>query len=112
MTVSYTEPLRRAWARMRALLFAPFRIEHWLVAGFGAFLANLTSAPFAGGCSRWTNRDQHFDRDAAHAVAERVTDWLANPLVLAGVGAALVLFAIVYAVVVWVSARGQFVWFE
>lgn len=112
MTVSYTEPLRRAWARMRTLLFAPFRIEHWLVAGFGAFLANLASTPLAGGSSRWSARTRHVDREAAHAVAERVADWFANPLVLAGVGAALVLFALVYAVVVWVSARGQFVWFE
>ena len=111
MTVSYTEPLARAWARTRALLFAPFQVRTWLVAGFGAFLAHLAGTPLAGGSSRWSTRARHLDRDAAHAVAERVADWFTHPLVLAGIAFALVLFAVAYAVVVWVSARGQFVWF-
>ena len=111
MNVSYVEPLARAWARTRRMLFTPFRLETWLIAGFGAFLAHLANTPGLGGGSRWSRHERGVDREAVQAVADRVADWAASPLVLVGIGAALVVFALVYAVVVWVAARGQFVWF-
>jgi hypothetical protein len=113
VNVSYTAPLRDAWARMRRLLFTPFQLEAWLVVGLAAFLAGLSgSALFGGGGPTWSRQERLPDAAAANAAVDRVMDVLANPFWLGLIMAALVAFAILYALLLWVSARAHFVFLE
>jgi hypothetical protein len=114
VVVNYVAPLQRAWGRMRRQLFSPFHLERWLVVGFAAFLEGLASAPFAGGGgSRWNVSSDHVpDAGALDQAWAKTLDFLSNPLWLSLILAALIAFAVIYAALVWVSARGHFVFLE
>ena len=49
MPIAYLEPLRRAWRRMKTILFGPFNVVKWLVIGFAAWVAGLLSGGGGGG---------------------------------------------------------------
>ncbi len=108
MTISYTEPLQHAWARMKAVLFrSPFPIESWFVMGFGAWLADILSSNNGSAGSQWkTSKSEMSD------VASRAGDFLANPTMVALVLAGLLMIALLLLVLSWVSARAKFVFLE
>lgn len=113
MNVSYTVPLRDAWRRMRRLLFKPFQLENWAVVGLSAFLASLSGGLlFGGGGPHWTRHERIPDAAAASHALDRALGVLGNPLWLGLLALALVAFAILYAVLIWVSARAHFVFLE
>ncbi|MFN8587407.1 MAG: hypothetical protein U0704_06355 [Candidatus Eisenbacteria bacterium] len=108
MEVSYTAPLRAAWARMKQTLFArPFPIEAWFVIGFSAWLADIFANMGGGFGSSWR------DRDLKHLGGVRhVDDWALQPAVLTAFAAVLCLVLVVVLVLSWVSARAQFVFLD
>jgi hypothetical protein len=58
MNISYSDPLSRAWNRMKKTLLQPFDIGKWFSAGFTAFLAALMSGPGGpGGSGNYSMRD-------------------------------------------------------
>ena len=116
MDISYTAPLRRAWDRMKSMLFRPFRLETWIVVGFSAFLTHLFTghnSSFWGYHRSW-NSDRMFPRaeHLAAGVQEHVLHWLENPFILMAIFAGLVLFAVVALLLAYVSARSHFVFLE
>ena len=110
--VSYTAPLRDAWARMRRLLFSPFHLEAWLVVGLSAFLAGLSGGALLGGGGNWKLGGHTPDARAANEALDKALGVLANPLWLGLIALGLIAFAILYAVLLWVSARAHFVFLE
>ena len=106
MNLSYSVPLRQAWARAQRMLFRPFRFETWLVLGFAAFLADL-------GFGHVGNRyNYHGDGESVTRAGRHAERLLHDPFwVLLIVGAVLVGIAIAV-VLLWVSARGQFVYLD
>jgi hypothetical protein len=117
LNISYTEPLSRAWNRMKAMLFRPFRIESWFVLGASAFLARLFehTGSAANWHNGWRSRSSGADVQAEQTlnhVRETMLKLLDNPLVLAGIAVALVFIAIIVLVCAWVSARAEFVFLD
>ncbi len=47
--ISFSRPIALGWNRMVRQLFKPFRLGHWFVLGFTAFLAGLSSWSGGGG---------------------------------------------------------------
>lgn len=98
-------PFEAAFALTRLILFKPFNFKKWCVIGFAAFLANLAGS-FGGGFnfkspgkSDWKGRSHE-----AIETASGLPGW-AIGLIIAG---AIIIVAIAVALV-WVSARGKFV---
>lgn len=111
MNISYTAPLSRAWARMKALLFRrPFEIETWIVVAFSAWLAEILSSA-GGGSSRWNLSDADFGHGAAE-VRDQVRHWLEHPAVLMVIASVLLAVLLTLVLVTWLSARAQFVFLD
>jgi hypothetical protein len=116
VNVSYTEPLSRAWARMKRVLFQPFHFERWMVIGFASFLAYLLRS---GGGSVYSWQHEGWRRSpsvhaehALEAVRDRMLHVLENPVVLLVIAAVLVGLMVLALVLAWVGARAEFVFLE
>lgn len=110
MRIAYFEPLSRAWARTRVILWQPFDLAKWLLLAFAAWVAGLTfdtgsavawrpdSHPGSG--NPWRGVDHAWDRIADSAV------WL--PLVVMGlmIGVALALL------ILWLSSRAKLIFLD
>jgi hypothetical protein len=103
------KPFGEAFELMKKILFQPFDLTKWLVIGFAAFLAS-----FSGGfhssfnpSSGWSSRE---DRKA---IAESFPDvgsvgqwdWWVIALIAVG----LLIFLAVVLVIMWLGARGRFI---
>jgi len=114
VNVSYTEPLASAWARMKRMLFRPFRIEDWLTYGLAAFLAHLASsgngASYGTKFDRWKSTPD--DPHAFDGVREKILHVLSDPGWLLLIATILVFVGVVLLVIFWVSARAQFIFVE
>lgn len=115
MNVSYTEPLARAWARMKQMLFRPFVFQEWLTYGLASFLAYLGSGGSGGSLGNWTGSHKGkgsigasgpFEPDAVRGAAEK---YLHDPFWLMIIAVALIAFAVLFVVVLWVSSRARLV---
>src|SRR5919106_1701151 len=103
------KPFGEAFELMKRILFQPFDLTKWLVIGFAAFLASLSTGfhssfnPFSG----WSGRE---DRKA---MAESFRDfgsidqmnWWVIALIVTG---GLIILALVL-VLMWLGARGRFI---
>ena len=110
MTVSYSEPLTRAWDRMRLALFKPFDLHKWFVLGFTAFLAGLADSHQGSGGSRghW----QTNFRDIL-AFPHKAWAWLGNhPGWLVAIAFISFLVLVLGIVLLWLSSRGQFMFLD
>jgi hypothetical protein len=110
MTVSYSEPLTRAWDRMRLALFKPFDIHKWFVLGFTAFLAGLADGHQGSGGSRgrWHGNFGDF-LDLPH----KAWVWLGNhPGWLVAIAFIGFLVLILGIILLWLSSRGQFMFLD
>jgi hypothetical protein len=110
MTISYSEPLTRAWDRMRLALFKPFDLHKWFVVGFTAFLAGLADGHQGSGGSRgnWNTNFRDF-LDLPH----KAWVWLGNhPGWLVAI--VFIAFAVLVLgiVLLWLSSRGQFMFLD
>jgi hypothetical protein len=110
MTVSYSEPLTRAWDRMRLALFRPFDLHKWFVVGFTAFLAGLADGHQGSGGSRghWeTNFKDVLD------FPHKAWIWLADhPGWFVAIVFVAILVFVLGIVLLWLSSRGQFMFLD
>ena len=118
--VSPVNAARDAFVHTRDVLF-PFRFEKWLVLGFLALLDQCgRSLPGGGGSTGGGAghgpRGGGLSADVAElaALLERATDWLSTHAAAVALGSvfALVALALVVAVVLWLNARGVFMYLD
>ncbi len=115
--ISPFEAAREAFAHTRRQLF-PFRFERWLALGFLAFLEQCGRAWRGGGGGGSHGTGGHgrlpFAPDGVLAWLQRAGDWLAVHVVAVTLVAlvALLLIACVMAVVLWLNARGVFMYLD
>ncbi len=112
MNVQYVAPLRRAWARMKMILFDPFDLGKWLVIGFSAWLAGLAGGGGGGGF-RFNPGGDHMSsphvRQALRSAWEHLRappNWLA--LIIVGVA----VLAVIFLLLLWISSRGKFIFLD
>lgn len=112
MNVHYVAPLRRAWARMKGILFNPFDLGKWLVIGFSAWLARLAGGGGGGGTRFNLRRD--------HAATLHVRQFLrgawehlrAHPHWLALIILGVAVVAVIGLLLLWISSRGKFIFLD
>jgi predicted outer membrane lipoprotein len=118
VTVSPVDAARAAWQHTRSQLF-PIRLERWLVLGLLAFLDQCGRAFRGGGGSSGGGGNGHgtgggFPPDFSEIGAwlQRASEWLAAHATLIALGAVagILVFGLVAAVVLWVNARGVFMY--
>lgn len=101
--ISLTEPVGRAWDRMKRILFSPFEMGKWFVLGFTAWLTMAS----LGGFTSPGNFGDHSAKGMGHSA----------------LGPFAMVFAVIILVVVvlslaaeialaWVRARGQFMFLD
>jgi hypothetical protein len=116
VTVSPIDAARAAWQHTRSQLF-PIRFERWLVLGLLAFLDQCGRA-FRGGGGSSGGGNGHRGGDwppdfaGIGAWLQRASEWLAAHATLIALGAVagILVFGLVAAVVLWVNARGVFMY--
>jgi len=116
VTVSPADAARAAYRHTRSQLF-PIRPERWLVLGLLALL-DQCGRTFRGGGGSGGGGDHQgpegFPPDLTHVGAwlQRASEWLAAHAVVVALGAVtgLLVFGVVAAVVLWVNARGVFMY--
>src|SRR5512134_542438 len=119
VTVSPVDAARAAYHHTRSQLF-PIRLERWLVLGLLAFLDQCGRA-FRGGGGSTGGGNGHGaggpgggppDLGQISAWLQRASEWLAAHAALLALGAVvgLIVFGVVAAVVLWVNARGVFMY--
>ena len=118
-TVSPFDAARAAYDHTRSQLF-PMRPEKWVVLGLLAFL-DQCGRTFRGGGGSPGGGSSHGhggpggwppDLGQVGAWAQRATEWLGShaALIALGVVVGLLVFGVVAAVVLWVNARGVFMY--
>jgi hypothetical protein len=115
MNVSYVDPLQRAVARARSILFTPFRLETWLVLGFAAFLSDWFSGGW--GQSGWERKARLGYFPGGHFPTPSVPGFHLHDLLPALVWGPLLAGLIALALIVgvgflWLGSRGKFVFLE
>ncbi len=119
-TISVIDAAGDAIAHTRRHLF-PVRIQRWLVLGLLAFLDQCGRGGGGGGGTGWRTDASEWGRgpwpygtEDVPAALLRLSDWLsahAAAIALAVIGG-LVLLAGLMAVVLWVNARGSFMYLD
>ncbi|TAN38410.1 MAG: hypothetical protein EPN23_02420 [Verrucomicrobia bacterium] len=99
--IAYFKPLETAWNKMKNLLFRPFDLTRWLAIGFTAWLATLGEQ---GGSFNF--HDVHHRPDVGAFVHEHMV----LIITLGSIAAALIL--VLALVLVWLSARGEFMFLD
>ena len=112
MNVHYVAPLRRAWARMKGILFNPFDLGKWLVIGFSAWLARLAGGGGGGGGRPNLSHDRAATLHLRQFLRGAWEHLRAHPnwLALIIVGAAVV--AVIVLLLLWISSRGKFIFLD
>jgi hypothetical protein len=110
MRITYFEPWRRAWERMKSALFKPFDLYKWFVVGFNAFLAGLAEA--YNGSSGVRGR-RHITFGKFLRFPRQAWDWLMGHqfwfmVILFGT-AVLVVTGII---LLWLSSRAKFMFLD
>ena len=112
MNLYYVAPLRRAWARMKGILFSPFDLGKWLVIGFSAWLARLAG----GGGGGWTrlnlSRDHTVSLHVRQALRGAWEHLRAHPHWLALIIVGAVVVMVIGLLLVWISSRGRFIFLD
>ncbi len=110
MDISYFGPFGRAWNRMQIALFKPFDLNKWFLLGFNAFLAGLASWHNGTVSSRWSSRGSF--RDFVD-FPSRAWQWMnSHPLLFMAIIFGIVVAAVVSVVILWLSARGSFMFLD
>lgn len=119
VSVSPVDAARAAWQHTRSQLF-PIRLERWLVLGLLAFLDQCGRAFRGGGGSSGSGGGNGHgpgggfppDFSEIGAWLQRASEWLAAHATLVALGAVagILVFGLVAAIVLWVNARGVFMY--
>lgn len=104
--IRYGAPIHCAWGRMVGMLFRPFRLGKWMGMGFTAWLAGLMQ----GGChinvpSRLIERNWSSEETLAFLREYAL-------VILAVVLLVLLLAMVVGTLLLWLSARGKFMFLD
>ena len=112
MNVDYVAPLRRAWARMKGILFRPFDLGTWLVIGFSAWLAGLAGGGGGGGFRFNPSRGHVPSLHVRQALRGAWEHLRAHPNWLALIVVAAAVLAVIVLLLLWISSRGKFVFLD
>ncbi len=112
-SIGCTQPLDRAWQRMRLILFSPFDLGKWIVLGFSAWLANLMGGFGGGGLNgnfKGSSMENLHDvlQSSEDSVASLLQHWFWIPLVVL----ALLLAAGFLVLLLWLSSRAKFIFLD
>lgn len=116
--IEVVAPLERAWRRTHAFLFRPFDLGRWMIVGFGAWLAGMQSC--GGGVSIPTPPSGIGDAGGSSSSGGdwggfgEAAAWLAGHwmIVAAGVATLALFFLAWVGVLIWLQARGSFVFLD
>ena len=112
MNVYYVAPLRRAWARMKGILFDPFDLGKWLVIGFSAWLAGLAGGGGGGGF-RFNPSRGHMPSLHVRQALRGAWEYLrAHPYWLALIVVGAAVLAVILLLLLWISSRGKFIFLD
>ncbi len=112
MRISLVEPLSRGWNRMTRMLFQPFDPGKWLVLGFSAWLAGLTSGGGGGGGGGGGHGGDADPEDLIHGL-ENAWEYLLDHPLLIWLALFVIAFVVILVVVLtWVSSRGKFIFLD
>jgi hypothetical protein len=109
MTISVIDPIPRALAYTKRVLFQPFDLGKWFVIGFTAFLAMLSDGGGGGGS---------FNMPTGHGGGggggDQIMAFIADHIVLIGgiVAVAIVVLLAVTALLLWIGCRGRFMFLD
>ena len=124
MSLSYIEPLRRAWDRMVEQLFRPFDPSKWIIVGFTCWLVRLGESGggggggFSGGPSPGDSNgdgpigEEWLDPSRWGSWWEGVWEGVELTFALYLVGCIIVAVLAVVLLILWVSARGHFLFLD
>jgi hypothetical protein len=102
--IDFERPIRQAWERTRARLFAPFELKKWLWLGFGAWLASFLTG---GGPS--------FNFSFPGKARGNAQEWLGalDPLTTVAIACGVVLaVGLLLIALMWVGSRAQFLFLD
>src|ERR1700687_2667332 len=100
------KPFGEAFELTQKILFQPFDFQKWCVIGFAAFLANLTGGGMSfhiPGGNNWPNHTTPTRDDVRSFLDQIGPGWMA----VIGIGA--LFFVAFLLLLMWVSARGRFI---
>lgn len=99
-------PFGAAYELMKTILFRPFDFKKWLVIGLAAFLSGSWGGGFNfGRLGRWRGGDWKY-RMTSHG---NLPDWTLPAWAIALIIVAVLLGIILAFILMWVSARGRFI---
>lgn len=115
--ISVITPIAPAFERMKAILFRPFNLQKWIAIGFCAWLANLAGG--GGGFNfntggGWPGSSQETTKQlSSHDIQQwiekvRIAILAHLTLIELGVVAFFLIVIVVWVVLSWLRARGQF----
>ncbi len=111
MNISVIDPISRALAHTKRILFQPFDLGKWFVLGFTAFIATLGDGGGGGGggfhVPTGAGRNNTINGD-------QIIAFIADHIVLIGgiAAAVIVLVLALSAVLLWLSSRGKFMFLD
>jgi MFS family permease len=110
MNISFSDPLSRAWKRMKSTLFQPFDISKWFTLGFAAFLATLMSG--IGGSGGGYNLDKSYkEADWQDFLEWPAIAWqwlIGHPVWFTLIILGVFFLIAVMIILTWISSRGKF----
>jgi hypothetical protein len=104
--IEILKPFGDAFELTKKILFQPFNFEKWLVIGFAAFLTHLNGGGFNFPINRNWNATQSQQENLRSFFDQLTPVWIA----LIGLGLLLAL-AVVF-VLMWIKARGHFIFID
>lgn len=113
MRISVTDPLSKAFAWVKQVLFVNFALKKWLVLGFCAFLAQLGQGGGGGGGGGNFNFGNSL-RNHGGPGGPEVGNWISqNIAMIVIVGLVILILGISLGLLLtWLSSRGQFMFLD
>lgn len=125
MSLSYIEPLRRAWNRMVEQLFRPFDLSKWIILGFTCWLVRLGESGGGGGGggggfstsppsgdNNGSFGGEWVDPSSWASWWERFWEGIELTFVVYLVGCIVVAIIAVVLLILWLSSRGHFMFLD
>ncbi|MEM7600748.1 MAG: hypothetical protein AAF357_04970 [Verrucomicrobiota bacterium] len=112
--IEYIAPTKRAFERMKDILFRPFSIQKWFILGFSAWLATLGEGGGSSGGGGGGDSDLGSEEESLSSMLEGFTAWIQeNIALIVTIGAILIAIILIISVVVlWIQSRGKFMFLD
>jgi hypothetical protein len=112
MNIAFFEPLTRAWARMKHILWQPFDLAKWLVLGFSAWLAGLADGAGGGGWKYVFDEDDFPGSRSIHSGGDAFRDAGEALIWLPVIFVVIMAIAAILLIVLWLSSRAKFIYLD